>query len=246
MKKLLFSLLLSGIFLSVSAQEYENDTIYKKDTVAVMILQRMSDVIGDLTSVSFSLSTSNDVDNYEYGVIKQFGRDEVYMVGPDKMLVHAYGYKGHRGYWYNGETITYYSFDENNYAIVPAPDNIIATIDSVHNNYGIDFPAADFFYPTFTADVLDYFDDVIFLGKKMVDSEECFHILATNEDMSAQFWIANDAFNLPKKFVLTYKNKGNKQYESTFSNWNLNPDLPNSVFNFLPPPQAVEIFLMPK
>lgn len=246
MKKLLISLLLSGIFLSVSAQEYEKDTIYKKDTVAVMILQRMSDVIGDLTSVSFDLSTSTDVDDYKYGIIKEFGWDQVYMVGPNKMLIHAYGYKGHRGFWYNGETTTYYSFDENNFAVIPSPASIIATIDSIHNTYGIDFPAADFFYPTFTEDVLDYFDNVIFLGKKMVDGQECFHILATNEDTSAQFWVANDAFNLPKRFVLTYKNKNNMQYESTFSNWKLNPDLPNSAFNFLPPPQAAEIILMPK
>jgi len=240
MKKLLIGILFSSLFLGLAAQEEQ------KDTVAVMILQRMSDVIGDMNSVSFDLTTSIDVDDYKYGMIKQFGRDEVYLVGPDKMLVHEYGYKGHRGFWYNGETITYYSFDENNYAVIPAPDNIIATIDSVHHTYGIIFPAADFFYPTFTADVLDYFDDVIFLGKKIVDGMECFHILATNKDMSAQFWIANDAFNLPHKFILTYKNENNRQYESTFSNWKLNPEIPNSAFNFLPPPQAVEIYLMPK
>jgi hypothetical protein len=240
MQKLLISLVLSCLFLGVSAQETQ------KDTIAVMILQRMSDVIGDLTSVSFNLMTSIDVDNYQYGTIKQFNHDEVYMVGPDKMLIHEYGYKGHRGFWYNGQTITYYLFDENNFAVIPAPDNIIATIDSVHHNYGIDFPAADFFYPTFTADVLDYFDNVIFLGKKVVDGQECFHILATNEDKSAQFWIANDAFNLPKKFVLTYKNKNNAQYESTFSKWDLNPDIPVSAFEFLPPPGATEIYLMPR
>ena len=60
----------------------------------------------------------------------------------------------------------------------------------------------------------------------MVDGQECFHILAINSERTAQFWIANDAFNLPKKFVLTYKNKGNLQYESTFSNWRLNPNIP--------------------
>jgi hypothetical protein len=240
MKKVLISMLFSSLFIGISAQET------RVDTVAVMILQRMSNVIGDLTSVSFDLTTSIDVDNYKYGVVKQFGWDKVYMVGPDKMLVHAYGYKGHRGFWYNGKTITYYSFDENNFAVIPAPSHIIATIDSIHHTYGIDFPAADFFYPTFTEDVLNDFDNVIFLGKEVIDDEECFHILATNNDKSAQFWVANDAFNLPKKFVLTYKDNNNIQYQSNFSNWNLNPDIPVSVFEFLPPPKAVEIFLMPK
>jgi hypothetical protein len=218
----------------------------RKDTIAVMILQRMSDVIGDLTSVNIELSTSVDVEDLEHGVIKKFGRYEVYLVGPDKMLVHGYGYKGHRGFWYNGETTTYYSFDENNFAVIPSPPTIIQTIDSIHYTYGIDFPAADFFYPTFTEDVLNFFDNVIYLGKETVDGEECFHILSSNKEISAQFWISNNAFNFPKKFVLTYKNKNNQQYESTFTKWELNPDIPNSAFEFLPPQQATEIFLVPK
>ena len=216
----------------------------QKDTVAVIILQRMSDVIGDLTSVSFDLNTSIDVINYEYGIETQFGLDEVYMVGPDKMLVHNYGPKGHRGFWYNAEIFTYYSFDENNYAVIEAPATIIETIDTIHKKYGIIFPAADFFYPTFTEDVLDYFDNVIYLGQKVVDEKNCFHVLATNKDLIAQFWISNDAFSLPKKYMLIYKD--NMQYEATFSNWQLNPEIPPSAFNFLPPPKAQQISILAK
>ena len=143
MKKILFVILFSGIFINLIAQEA------RKDTVAVLILQRMSDVIGDLTSVSFDVATSIDVDNYEYGVTKQYGSDQVYMVGPNKMLVHAFGYKGHRGFWYNGETTTYYSFDENNYAIIPSPKNIITTIDSIHKYLWYRFPGCRFLLPNF-------------------------------------------------------------------------------------------------
>jgi hypothetical protein len=48
------------------------------------------------------------------------------------------------------------------------------------------------------------------------------------------------------KFVILYKNEGNKQYEGTFSNWKLNPEIPVSVFEFMPPPKANRISLMPK
>lgn len=240
MKKLLLSLLLSSMMFGLTAQETQ------KDTVAVMILQRMSDVIGDLTSVSFDIATSIDVINYKYGVETQFGHDQVYMLGPDKMLVHAFGPKGHRGYWYNGEVFTYYSFDENNYADIPAAPTIVETIDTINEMYGITFPAADFFYPSFTIDILDQFDNLVYMGVKVVDGEECFHILASNDKLIAQFWIENDAFNLPKKFILIYKDKENMQYESTFSNWDLNPEIPPSAFNFLPPPGAQKIKIMAK
>ena len=216
------------------------------DSVAVMILDRMANVISDLNSCSFKLYTSYDAPDQEYGMVKHFGSDEVYMAGPDKMLVHSYGDKGHRGFWYNGEKITYYSFDENNYATVSAPPSIIAAIDTMNKDYGIEFPAADFFYPTFTNDILAQFETIVYLGKTEIENQECLHILATNKDKNVQFWIANDAFNLPLKFTILYKDEGDLQYEATFRDWQLNPQIPGAVFEFLPPPKAARITLLPK
>lgn len=240
MKKTIMALLFSLVMLQMAAQETQ------KDSIAVMILQKMSDVIGELNSVSFELNTSIDVDNYNYGVETQFGYDEVYMVGPDKMLIHNWGPKGHRGFWYNGEIFTYYSFDENNYADIEAPATIIETIDTIHKMYGIRFPAADFFYPTFTIDILDNFDNVIYLGQKIIDGKDSFHVMATNSELIVQFWISNDAFTLPVKYILIRKDKGHMQYEATFSNWELNPEIPTSVFNFSPPPKARRISILAK
>jgi len=239
MKK--FLLILTGIIVSLVAPAQ----VPKVDTAAVMILDRMADVIGDLKSCSFNLSTSADVSDYDYGTIKQTGTNEVYMVGPDKMLVHSYGDKGHRGFWYNGEKTSYYSFDENNYATVETPADIISTIAFLNLNYGLEFPAADFFYPTFTDDILDQYKNVVYLGMSVIEGKECFHILVSNENQNVQFWIANDAYNLPQKVVIVYKNT-DMQYEATFSNWVLNQEIPPSVFEFQPPPFAAEIVLLPK
>ncbi|MFZ4770638.1 MAG: DUF2092 domain-containing protein [Ferruginibacter sp.] len=239
MKK--FLLILTGFTVSLVASAQAP----KVDTVAVMILNRMADVIGDLKTCSFNLSTSADVSDYDHGTIKQTGTNEVFLVGPDKMLVHSYGDKGHRGFWYNGEKTSYYSFDENNYATVETPSDIISAIAFLNVNYGIEFPAADFFYPTFTDDILGEYNSIFYLGMSVIGGKECFHILASNENQSVQFWIANDAFNLPQKFVIIYKNT-DMQYEATFSNWAVNQEIPNSVFEFMPPPMAAEIILLPK
>jgi hypothetical protein len=162
------------------------------------------------------------------------------------MLIHSYGDKGHRGFWYNGWQFVYYSFDENNYALVDVPPTIIATIDTINQTYGIEFPAADIFYPTFVDNILNNFESIVFLGKKQLDDQECFYVMVSNDNMSVQFWIANDAYNLPRKFIIVYKKEGNKQYEATFSNWQLNPDIPAAIFEFLPPPAAAKVTLMPR
>ena len=148
---------------------------------------------------------------------------------------------------YNGEQLAYYSFDENNYGILPAPNSIIKMIDSLNNHYDIEFPAADFFYPAFTDDLLQNSDSLRFLGMEKIGSKEYFHIISFSKAMDIQFWINNDAYNLPARFSIVYKNKeGNPQYLAMFSEWQINPNLPAAMFDFLPPPGATQVRMMSK
>ncbi len=230
--------LIFPLFISAQTQ--------KVDPIAIQILDQMHDVIGDLESCTYNLSSSQDIIDPDHGLVKIFNEDEVIMQGPNKMLVIIDGSKGKKGFWNNGEQVIYYSYSENNFAILEAGDNIITTIDGLHNNYGIDVPAADFFYPSGTDDILDNFDTLKYLGKKMIDNKECFHIKASSKLMDVQYWISNDAYNLPKKYLIVYKDEYNKQYEATFSNWILNPIIPNSIFEFSPPAKAVQINMLAK
>lgn len=217
------------------------------DTVAIMILDHMTDIIGDLTSCSFTVNTRMDAIDTDDGFVSHFAESKVYFDGPDKMQVHTQGDKGHRGFWYNGTLLYYYSFDENNYAVIDAPPTTIETIDTVHERYGVDFPAADFFYPTFTDDLMDNSDSITFLGTTIINHQECFRIKSSSRDLNIQIWIANDAMTLPVKYLIS-RNKGgyNLQYEGTFSDWQINPGLPASMFEFLPPPQAAKIAILAK
>jgi hypothetical protein len=113
-------------------------------------------------------------------------------------------------------------------------------------DYNFNFPAADFFYPSFTDDMIEQFTSIKYLGKQFIDGEECYHIMATNKDLNVQLWISNETNFLPKHFVIIYKNKSNLQYESRFSNWSLNPNIPDSVFDFMPPPNAKLISILKK
>jgi hypothetical protein len=234
-------------FQAIPSIVFAQDQDENIDPVAVYIMDHMSDIIGELTSCSYRLSTETDENHYQHGLIKHFGTHEVFMVGPDKMLVNTRNQHGHRGYWYDGDTLAYYSYTENNYGMIDAPANIISTIDSLYQTYDIEFPAADFFYPTFTDDMLDNFSKIIYLGNKIVEGKNCFHILASNEDMNIQLWVTDDALNLPYKFVITYKDQEPAlQYQATFSNWEINPDLPTAIFEFIPPEGAREITIAPK
>jgi hypothetical protein len=240
MKRIFFIFL-----LILSLQLYAQESRF--DSTAILILDKMSSVIGDLNSCSFTLNTSNDQIDVELGLIKQFTAHQIYLVGPDKMLIDSHGEKGHRGFWYNGKQLAYHSYTENNYAVIDAPSNIIATIDTVNKNYGIEFPAADFFYPSFTDDLIENNDEIIFVGKSLIDEKECFHIISKNSVMSIQIWISDDPLFLPVKMVIVYYDiNPSQQYEATFSNWQINPELPDAMFEFSPPPGASRLKLVAK
>ena len=239
MKKLVlysFSILFS---LNAFAQET------KYDPAAILILDRMSDVIGDLTSCSYKTISSHDVRDPDFGLVKKITNSEVYMVGPDKMVVNFFGAGGHSQCWYNGQQVAFYDYDENNYGVVDAPSTIIAMIDSIHEHYNVDFPAADFIYPAFTDDLLESSDRLAYVGSVTINGKECFQLIATNKSYSTQIWISNDAYNLPIRYVINYfAQAGSPQYEVTFSDWQLNPDMPTSMFEFLPPPGANQVRMM--
>lgn len=240
--------------LTTYSQSASSADATQADSVALIILDRMSAVIGELASCSYTLHTSRDLQDNTFflpeeglGLIKHFTKDEVYMVGPDKLLVNANGDRGHRGIWYNGEQLVYYSYDEHNYALLDAPATILETIYAINAAYGVEFPAADFFNPYFTDDLLAQSDKVLYLGISEINDKECFHIVAAGKTMSVQLWISNDALTLPQKIVIVHLDQENSpQYEATFTDWQLNPNLTDAIFNFLPPPGASELKLIPR
>ena len=148
--------------------------------------------------------------------------------------------------FYDGSHLSYYNFDENNYITLEAPESTLEMIDKMHLDYNFNFPAADFFYPSFTDDMLEQFSTIKYLGSEFINGEECHRIMATNDEINVQLWLSNGTYLLPKRFVIIYKNKSNLQYESTFSNWIINPNIPNSTFDFLPPPHAKLISILKK
>jgi hypothetical protein len=216
------------------------------DSVAIKLLDRMSGLISELNAVSFDLDTHidhlNDYNEFE----RHFAHHQIHMKGPDKMAVHSRGKKGNSMVYYDGNYFNYYSLTERNYVTLEAPDDILTMVDSMNTTFGIEFPAIDVFYPTIVEDVLDNFELVKYLGTQVIDGTECFHLMAVSDTMSFQLWIENNIWFLPKRYLIVDKKNNYHQYQATFNNWNINPDLPDVVFEFAPPRDAKLISIMAK
>lgn len=236
-------LYLLPLFLAQMAQA-QAPKARRIDTVAVQVLDKMSATIGDLHSCSVAVHSNYDVVSSELGLIKHSDEIDLYLQGPNKVLVRSEGDRGSRSLFYNGSMLTYYSMDKNQFAQVAKTESIIPMIDTVSKEYGIEFPAADFFYPNFVDDIIGDSRTLVYLGLTRINGKECYHIAGVGTDKTFQFWIANDAYYLPLKMVIVYTDGGtNRQYEATLNDWQINPSLPDAIFEFTAPPHARKIKL---
>jgi hypothetical protein len=239
-KRIIFIFLVCAFSGQVMAQSS------KIDTVAVHILDRMSAMIGSLNSCAVTVNTNYDVSSRELGLVKHADEEHVFIGGPEKLLVRSSGDKGNKYMVYNGKTLSYYSIDKNHFAQTKVPSSLVEMIDFMNKKYGIVFPVADFLYPGFVDDILAEANSLVMLGTTNVNGKECFHIAGTSKDKTFQFWIADDAFNMPVKLVIISTNKEmNPQFEACYSDWQLNPNLPDRIFDFSVPPNAKKIKLTP-
>ena len=239
-KKFLFVLFTGILTVHLQAQTR------RIDTVAVSILDKMSAVIGDLSSCSVTIRSNYDLSSRELGLVKHSDEQELFLRGSSRMLLRSEGDKGSRYFLFNGKNLSYYSMDKNQYSQIETPASLIEMIDTVNKLYGIEFPIADFFYPSFVDDILAESKNLMYLGLTQIDGKECFHIAGTAADKTFQFWVSNDAWYLPVKVVIVYTNKEmNPQYEAVLSNWQVNPDLPDAIFQFTPPVKSKQVRMVP-
>lgn len=241
MKRMIFGLTFWLGFTATQAQEAG------LDTTALTILDNMSQIFGELKSVGFKSRIARDVAFSDYTNIKQYLTSEVKFAGPDKFVTRIHGENGEDLYKYDGSQVHYFSFTHNYFATADAPDNIVETLDWLYTEFNIEFTAADVLYPSFSSDLAENMDHIQFIGVVSLQGERVFHILAQNDIISIQFWIKDDLYMLPKKVVLTYLDKPlSPQYEVEFTDWEMNVDYPESIFQFSPPPAARQVTWMQK
>jgi hypothetical protein len=123
---------------------------------------------------------------------------------------------------------------------------VLQTFDTISETYGIEFPAADFFYPDFTEDLIANSERLEMAGIKTIEGKPCAHLIASGRGMNVQIWVSTDSLRLPKKVVVNYyEGKLVKRYEGDFSSWTLGPRLPAAMFEFTAPPGARSLYMLP-
>jgi len=232
------------LIVSIGLSACGNDGGNEYDTRAIEALDQVANVIGEMESCSFTLKVNKssliDVGNWK----TLSSESDVYMRGPDKLYVHSVSDNGNKGMWYNGSELATFSFTKNTYDTVPVTGNIIEAIDYIHNKYDVDFPAADFFYPTLTDDIMEDFDRVYYMGEQVTGDKTYLLIEASNDTQRVNIWI-DKSTNLPSEFEI-FRSNDEEHYAAQFLNWKVNPEIGDVVFDFLAPSDSDRVALKAK
>ena len=84
------------------------------------------------------------------------------------------------------------------------------------------------------------------LGTHLAAGLPCRHLAFTQPDVDWQLWIEQGTAPLPRKLVITDKQKmGWPQYAVTFTGFDFQPSLPEKLFTFTPEKNARKIEFLP-
>ncbi|MBV6480181.1 MAG: hypothetical protein HGGPFJEG_03033 [Ignavibacteria bacterium] len=217
------------------------------DSIAIAILDSMTDGISRLETCNFKIYTEYDIQSDKYGLITHSEIGDVYLKGPDKLFINKKGDKGHKEFFYDGNTFLVYSFDKNQYASTELKLNLIELIDSISRQFNVEFPGADVLYPDFTDNILENSQNLVYLGLTLINDIECYHIVGVQEEFTFQLWITADGNYLPVKISLDYINKpNNPRYRAVYLDWKSDIPLEDSMFVFKVPAGATKIKIVNK
>lgn len=208
------------------------------DPDAVRILKRMTDQLAGMQQ--FSVRTQIVIED-----VHSSGRRVDYDVSgdvtvkrPNKMRLVRSGEMNQR-FYYDGDTITLYSPNENVYANRPAPKTLEEMIALARENVGIVMPAADLVYRDVFSRLMQDMKLATVVDKTVINGVKCDHLLFSRPGVDVQVWVAEGKPALPVKYVVAETdNPLMLSVSTTFSDWNMNPDVNDSTFKFVAPKGA--------
>jgi hypothetical protein len=243
MKQTIFLISFLCVFVMLSPIQSAGQVIEQD---ADRILRQMSDYLNTLEQLSLHVENTTDIVLLSGHKMQVGSAVDVSVSRPDRFKADVKGDIRSQQIFYDGKTIILYGRRVGYYAIMEAPANIEAALDSARIDHGLIAPGADLIYRN-SYDVLkENVNTGNYLGLHNVHGVECHHLIFTQDNVDWQIWIENSKTPVPRKLIVSEKwVTGGPQFTALFSDWNSSPKLKDSIFTFKPPKEAKKIKFRP-
>ena len=225
------------------ADPVENAQLSEEDAAAKDMLMQMAEFLSKTPQFSVNLKTRYDV-LQESGQMIEFGESRKIIVSrPDGLRVEVEQSDGEQHlFQYDGKEITVSSPTQNVYAQASKPGGIDEAVMYFLRDLGMRLPLAMLVTSRLPAEINRRTQSLNYVEKTVIDGIPVHHLAARTETVDYQAWIPEGDQPLPLRIVLTYKNaEGHPAFRAQFSDWNLTPEVKDSLFAFTPSEEIQKI-----
>jgi len=232
------------LFLSYLAPAAAQDPVEPLiDPEAMVILQRAAQHMADAERFSVTIRDGYDAVQANGQKIEFGDRRRVLVNRPNQLRVEVERSDGKQStVVFDGRNLTAYDYANNVYARTAIAGDVDAAIKHFVRDLGMRLPLAMLLVRQFPIELERRVQQLDHVEETSLSAVPSVHLAARGADVDFQIWIAQGEKPLIQRVVLTYKlDEGAPQFWAEFSDWNFNPAVPASKFEFQPPADAKPI-----
>ena len=210
---------------------------------AMAVLQRMTEFLTQAQRFSVTVDTGFDVVQ-DSGQKIEFGETrQMVLRRPDHLRIDAMKRNGSKsGMVFDGKDITVFNTKENVYATAAKPGTVDDAIAYFLTDLDMRLPLAELLSSQRTTMLPEHVLAAAYVEPSQIAGVSCDHVALRGDQVDLQLWVAQGAQPLPQRLVITYtRADGHPQFWAQFSDWNLAPEVPDTLFVFTPPAGAAKI-----
>jgi len=210
---------------------------------AMAVVKRMAEFLTKAQRFSVAVDIGFDVVQ-DFGQKIEFGETrQMVFRRPDRVRIDATKRNGSKsGMIFDGKAIAAFNTQENVYATIARPGTVDDAIAYFINDLDMRLPLAELLSSHLGEMLPEYVLAADYVESSQIAGVPCDHIALRGDEADVQLWVAQGNQPLPRRLVITYtREDGRPQFWAQFSEWNLAPEVPDSLFVFTPPAGAAKI-----
>ena len=236
-----------AISLSLICHGAEPQDILQFEPQADVVLRQMSDYLASLKEFSVK-----GVNRWEQKVVT--GQTvpltetfEIYVRRPNRVKATVRGELRDQDIYYDGQTVTLFTPDTNTYASIDQVPDIDAAVLHAVRGLALRAPLGRLLLSDFYQVLKKNALSGRYLGVEEVDGVACRHVAVTTAEVDWQLWVEDGVTPLPRKLVAKYRGVAvSPELISLLTDWDTAVSLSDSLFQFVPPPDASKVDYLPK
>ena len=220
---------------SVAAAD-DSSTPTLLDPQATALLKKMSDYMGGLTSFTADTYVFDEKimgDGFKLSVLRS---GTIKVQRPNKLYIARKGMVRDQEAFFDGSRLVLHGKRAGASVEVPFSGDVDAVLDAATATLGAELPARDLVSLDAYTPLMAAVEESAYLGTVEIGGVSCRQMAFRTDEVDWQLWVEEGDRPLPCRYTITSKWLfAAPQYTVTFTNWQVNPKLPASDFEYTAP-----------